>query len=106
MKRCFQLDLRDNVATLLEDAEGSIEVLGPRPQRLELRERIANSHKVAVADIASGAPVIKFGVRIGHATQAIPRGAWVHLHNLASDLDERSGTLDLHSGAPTDTCYE
>ena len=47
--------------------------------------------------------VIKYGVRIGHATQPVARGAWVHLHNLASDLDERSGTLDLHSGAPTDT---
>jgi altronate hydrolase/altronate dehydratase small subunit len=46
---------------------------------------------------------MKFGVRIGHATEPIKRGGWVHLHNLASDLDERSGTLDLHSGAPSDT---
>jgi altronate dehydratase small subunit len=52
-----------------------------------------------------GGAVVKYGVRIGHATQAIQRGAWVHLHNLASDFDERSGTLDLHSGAPTDTAY-
>jgi hypothetical protein len=54
-------------------------------------------------DIATGEAVVKFGVRIGHATQPIRRGAWVHLHNLASDLDQRSGTLDLNSGAPTDT---
>jgi hypothetical protein len=47
--------------------------------------------------------VIKYGVRIGHATKAIPRGAWVHLHNLASDLDQRSASLDPRSGEPTDT---
>ena len=50
--------------------------------------------------------VVKFGVRIGHATAAIRAGDWVHLHNCASDVDERSGTLDLHTGATTDTKYE
>jgi hypothetical protein len=54
-------------------------------------------------DVGAGEAVVKFGVRIGHATKSIKRGAWVHLHNLASDLDERSASLDLHSGAPTDT---
>ena len=70
---------------------------------ITVAEKISRGHKLALRDIASGEAVIKFGARIGHATQAIRRGAWVHLHNLASDLDERSGTLDLHSGAPTDT---
>jgi altronate dehydratase small subunit len=71
-----------------------------------LRESVPHGHKVAVRDIALQEAIIKFGVRIGHATQAIYRGTWVHLHNLASDLDVRSGSLDLHSGAPTDTVYE
>lgn len=106
MNRCFQVDARDNVATMLDDAEGVVSVLGPQPQQIELREPIPNAHKVALNDIAPGAAVLKFGVCIGHATQAIPRGAWVHLQNMASDLDERSGTLDLRSGAPTDTLYE
>ena len=103
MSRCFQIHAADNVATLLEDASGVVQVLGVAPQEIQLRENIARGHKVALKEIAAGDPVIKFGVSIGHATQPIPRGAWVHLHNLASDLDERSGTLDLHSGAPTDT---
>jgi hypothetical protein len=106
MNRGFQVDTRDNVATLLQDADGAVDILGPAPQQIALREPIAGSHKVALVEIAAGAPIVKFGVRIGHATQAIRRGAWVHLHNMASDLDERSGTLDLHSGAPTDTRYE
>jgi hypothetical protein len=106
MDNCFQVDARDNVVTLLQDATGVVTVLGPQPQQVSLLERIGASHKVALAEIAAGGPVIKFGVRIGHATRAVPRGSWVHLHNMASDLDERSGTLDPHSGAPTDTSYE
>ena len=101
--RCFQIQPQDNVATLLDDASGTVRVLGVQMQEVRLLEKIALGHKVALRDIAAGEAVIKFGVRIGHASQPIKRGAWVHLHNLASDLDERSGTLDLHSGAPTDT---
>jgi hypothetical protein len=102
--RAFQIQPQDNVATLLDDAvAGAADILGAQPQEVCLLEKIERGHKVALRDIAVNEAVIKFGVRIGHATQTIPRGAWVHLHNLASDLDDRSGTLDLHSGTPTDT---
>jgi altronate dehydratase small subunit len=105
MTAAFQIHADDNVATLVEDADGTVRVLGGLAQEIVLVERISRGHKVALTDIAAGGAVVKYGVRIGHATQAIRRGAWVHLHNLASDFDERSGTLDLHSGAPTDTAY-
>ena len=101
--RCFQVQPQDNVATLLDDAEENIQIIGAQPREIRLLEKISRGHKVALTDIAANTPVIKFGVRIGHATKPIARGAWVHLHNLASDVDERSGTLDLNSGAPTDT---
>jgi len=84
-------------------AGGAVEILGAEKSSVTAVEKIARGHKIALREIGANEAVIKFGVRIGRATQAIPRGAWVHLHNLASDLDERSGTLDLHSGAPTDT---
>jgi altronate dehydratase small subunit len=101
--RAFQIQPHDNVATLLDDAAAcAADVLGASPQEICLLEKIECGHKVALRDIKVNEPIIKFGVRIGHATQPVQRGAWVHLHNLASDLDERSGTLDLHSGAPTD----
>ncbi len=104
MPRAFQIQAEDNVATLMDDAEaGVVNIIGASKSTMAASEKIARGHKIALKDIAANEAVIKFGVRIGHATQAIPRGAWVHLHNLASDLDERSGTLDLHSGAPTDT---
>lgn len=102
--RAFQIHQSDNVATLLDDVNaGDIEVLGARPDKLRALETISSGHKVALCDIEANKPVTKFGVRIGRATKQVRRGAWVHLHNLASDWDERSGTLDIHSGAPTDT---
>lgn len=107
MPRAFQIQSQDNVATLIDDAKaGMVELTGATSGEVTLIENISHGHKVAVRDIAADEAVIKYGVRIGHATQAIRRGAWIHLHNLASDLDERSGTLELNSGAPTDTVYE
>jgi len=104
MPRCFQIQPQDNVATMIDDAPvGTIELIGAARGEIVASEDISRGHKMALRDIAMNEAVIKFGVRIGHATKPIARGAWVHLHNLASDLDDRSGTLDLHSGAPTDT---
>lgn len=107
MPRAFQIQPQDNVATLIDDATAGVaELTGAAHGEIALKENISHGHKVAVRFIAVDEPVIKYGVRIGHATQAIPPGSWVHLHNLASDLDERSGTLELNTGAPTDTVYE
>jgi altronate dehydratase small subunit len=44
-------------------------------------------------------------VPIGIATTAIEPGAWVHLHNCRSRVDERSSHLDLKTGAALDTAY-
>ena len=38
-------------------------------------------HKVALRDMPCGAPVVKYGVAIGVATQAIVQGEHVHVHN-------------------------
>jgi altronate dehydratase small subunit len=108
--RCFQVHVADNVATLLDDvsaAQTPVQVLGPAATaELVAREPIVAAHKIALRDITAGEPVIKFGVPIGRATKPILSGEWVHLHNLASNFDQRSQTLDVHSGATTDTRYE
>jgi hypothetical protein len=106
MPRAFQIHAADNVATLVDDAPAgaSVAILGGfTTVPVTTRKPVARGHKLALLDLPSGAPVLKFGVRIGHTTTHIPAGAWLHLHNLASDHDERSGSLDLHTGAPTDT---
>lgn len=102
--RCFQIHVNDNVATLIDDAAaGPAQIMGAAEGEIVVKDKVERGHKIALRDLAPNEAILKFGVRIGHATAPIARGAWVHLHNLASDLDERSGTLDLHSGAPTDT---
>lgn len=103
--RCFQVHPDDNVATLLDDGPGGPVIrLGVPAGEVSLtaREPITRGHKIALVDLPVGAAIVKFGARIGHATQPIARGAWVHLHNLASDLDERSAGLDLHTGVARD----
>lgn len=47
-------------------------------------EEIPLGHKMSMRDIAEGEEVIKYGRLIGKATQAIPKGAHVHTHNLRS----------------------
>lgn len=102
--RCFQIQPQDNVATLIQDAPaGSVQLIGAGEGEVLALEPILHGHKIALANVAAGEAVVKYGVRMGRATQPILRGAWVHLHNMASDYDQRSGTLDQQSGAPTDT---
>ncbi len=105
--RCFQIGPADNVATALDDlSPGPVDVLGVSTTRTLLAiEPIALGHKIALSPIAAEEPIVKFGVPIGIATAAIPVGAWVHLHNCRSQVDERSSHLDLKTGAALDTLY-
>jgi L-alanine-DL-glutamate epimerase-like enolase superfamily enzyme len=45
---------------------------------LVLRDRVPQGHKVALVDIAAGAPVLRYGIPIGHALKDIEAGSWVH----------------------------
>ena len=103
---CFQINPVDNTAVLLADgaAEMVVQVIGAE-RVVTLTQPIAYGHKVALKDMDEGAAIFKYGIRIGHATQTIRMGDWVHLHNCASDYDERSGSLEIDSGRPTDTVY-
>ncbi len=56
---------------------------------IEVREPIGLGHKVALADIAPGEPVRKYGQVIGFASKPIAAGSLVHVHNLKADLFER-----------------
>lgn len=47
-------------------------------------ENIPLGHKVAMRDMASGKHVQEYSRDIGYATQDIPFGAHVHVHNIKS----------------------
>lgn len=76
---------RDNVAVALKDCEPGTEV-AVGELALTLRTAIPAFHKFALTDIAAGSPVLRFGERIGTASETIPAGSHVHSHNLKSDL--------------------
>jgi altronate dehydratase small subunit len=105
----FQVAAADNVATLLSEvAQGAVVTIVAAAGKREVtaQEKIALGHKIALAQVNEGEAITKFGVVIGIATRRIEPGAWVHLHNCRSQLDERSGHFDVHTGAPGDNPYE
>ena len=91
-KCSFQVDSRDNVATLLSDAEpGVIRITGEGPHdTVVLLEPIQRGYKVAIADLAADEPVVKYGRVIGRTMPVIRRGQAIHLHNCRSLLDHNS----------------
>ncbi|MFC5606232.1 galactarate dehydratase [Variovorax soli] len=67
---------RDNVAIVAND--GGLPAGTVFPSGLELREKVPQGHKVALVDLAEGAPVLRYNVVIGYALKPIARGSWVH----------------------------
>lgn len=49
---------------------------------IEVVQRIQVGHKVALRNISEGETVLRYGSPIGMATQFIPAGSHVHIHNL------------------------
>ena len=55
-------------------------------------ESIPQANKIALGDLAQGDPLVRYGEVIGHASRAIPKGAWVREDCVtlpsAPDLDQ------------------
>lgn len=76
----------DTVACLLRDHRAGECAVLPTGTTPALHTDTPMGHKVALVAMAKGAPVIKFGAVIGHATADIAPGENVHLHNLQGGL--------------------
>jgi altronate dehydratase small subunit len=88
------MDLSDNVATLLSDADKDERVsvvLGEESREEQIRERIPFGHKFALTRIPRGGNVVKYGEIIGRATRDVKTGYHVHVHNVEG-LRGRSGS--------------
>ena len=75
----------DTVAVLVRDRlrGDTIRVDG---RAVVLLDDINSGHKVALRAHAAGGAVVKYGMPIGAASTDIATGAWVHSHNLATQL--------------------
>jgi altronate hydrolase len=49
---------------------------------------IPKGHKIALEDIPAGTNIVKYGFPIGHATEDIKKGEWVHSHNVKTNLGD------------------
>jgi hypothetical protein len=74
----------DNVAVLLEDIKTG-DVCCTKDRKIVAAEDIEFGHKIALSDIIHGTDILKYGEKIGHATQDINCGEWVHVHNIGSE---------------------
>ena len=86
MKRFLKINAADNVAVALADDLHKGETVEVDGVGVTLRDDIARGHKFALRDIAAGENVVKYGYPIGHATEDIPQGGWIHSHNLKTNL--------------------
>ncbi|MBQ6263138.1 MAG: altronate dehydratase [Clostridia bacterium] len=77
----LKINEKDNVAVALSPLRAGEERLD-----VVLREDIKRGHKFALSAIAEGENVIKYGSPIGRATAPIAPGAWVHTHNVKTNL--------------------
>lgn len=83
-KKALLLHAKDNCVVALVDIQNGDAVVYDGGQ-VVATAAIALGHKIAIADLAPGAKVFKYGAVIGSATQAIHRGDHIHTQNLASD---------------------
>ena len=66
-------------------------------------EEIPQGHKMALRFLAHGENVCKYGFSIGHATEDIKAGSWVHTHNMKTNLSgevEYTYDPDIHPLQP------
>ena len=66
----------DNVAIVAND--GGLPAGTTLPGGLTLRDKVPQGHKVALVDLPAGGAVLRYGVPIGYAIDAIAAGSWVH----------------------------
>ena len=91
----------DNVATVFADGTTADTVVCVRDRAgneslVTALGDIPYGHKIAIADIAVGQTIVKYGESIGVASREIAVGDYVHVHN----LDSMRGRGDLEQGSP------
>ena len=94
MQNAMIIDPKDNVAVAIEPIAAGDTVTYLKEGKtvsLKATEDITIYHKLATRAIEKGEPVVKYGEHIGVATEQIPEGAHVHVHNVESMKEDRRG---------------
>ena len=83
-----QLRPEDNVAVAVRPLQVGLKV-EHEGKSLTLERPIGMGHKVALRPIRQGEAVIRYGQTIGFASENIPIGSHVHIHNVSAETFER-----------------
>lgn len=87
MKNYIRIHENDNVIVAIKEiAHGEQITVGD--VTVTALEQIPAGHKMAICEIVAGGEVIKYGACIGNATETIPAGRWVHIHNVKTALGD------------------
>lgn len=86
-KKWIQINPNDNVAVALAPLAKGDEI-ALSTTSFQLKEDIAQGHKFALEPIKKDEMIIKYGLAIGHATENIEQGQWVHIHNIKTNLGD------------------
>ena len=89
MEKMIQIHPGDNVAVALTDLEAGT-VVELNGLTVTLKEKISRGHKMALKSLHPGDDVMKYGVPIGHVTEEIQPGEWLHTHNVKTNLSGES----------------
>ena len=90
----------DNVAVALEDIYAGESLELEAGLTVTAAEDVKRGHKLALAPLAAGDPVIKYGCAIGMARTCIASGQWVHTHNVRTGLSEDGEYSYCHKEFP------
>jgi galactarate dehydratase len=71
----IKVHAEDNVAIIVND--GGLPAGTVFADGLTLREPVPQGHKVALADLAEDAAIVRYGEIIGYAVRSIRRGCWI-----------------------------
>lgn len=96
MGNILQISPKDNVAVALQPLAAGAAGQGAA-NNLIAGQNIPQGHKMALAALEKGQPVVKYGHSIGVATRNIGPGEWVHTHNMKTTLSEE-GHYSYHPG--------
>ncbi len=88
----------DNVAIIVhhEGAAAGTQL----PGGIVARERVPQSHKIALCDFEPGEPIVRYGQAIGYANRAIPVGSWVREDLIDMPLPPPLDRLPLSTAVP------
>ena len=79
------IDPSDNIAVCLKDVQKGATLRVKNSGEifsLTAVDNIECGHKIALQNIASGDPIIKYSEQIGKSTVDIAKGSHVHIHNM------------------------